>query len=215
VCGSCEYENGEYRRRYCADGSGVDASGGRCGHGAHGTVQAFPRGEMLVIPARTSSDCTGTIWSFRDDACEAGRLEGSNASFRSRATALRKYPSHPAPTLANPGDCRASPARRLRVLDRNSVVPKPAWATPAMISKAWACLRTSIFFRQSDARTNIRADLTASPHCIFASPAQSVSRSTRALRCRRRKRLTGSVSSFSTSCSEIACDIQVETRHSR
>ena len=73
VCGFCrEYENDEYRRRYCADGSGVDASGGRCGHGAHSTVQAFPRGAMLAIPARTSPGCTGTIWSFRDDACEAG-----------------------------------------------------------------------------------------------------------------------------------------------
>ena len=45
---------------------------------------------------------------------------------------------------------------------------KPAQATPAMISKAWACLRTSIFFRQSDAMTNVRADLMASRHWFLA-----------------------------------------------
>jgi hypothetical protein len=94
-------------------------------------------------------------------------------------------------------------------------VLKPAQATPAMISKAWACLRTSIFFRQSDAMTNVRADLMASRHCIFASPAQLASRSIRAWQCKRRSRLTESVASFRTSCSEVACEVQPKTRLSR
>jgi hypothetical protein len=91
-------------------------------------------------------------------------------------------------------------------------VLRAARTTPARISRAGACLRTSIVFRQLGARTNIRADLTASKRCIFASPVQLVSRWTRAWRCRRRKRLMESVSSFGTSCSEVTCEVQPESR---
>jgi hypothetical protein len=60
-------------------------------------------------------------------------------------------------------------------------VLKLAQAIPTMISKAWACLRTSIFFRQSHAMTNIPAGLMASRLCIFAAlPAQLASRLMRA-----------------------------------
>jgi hypothetical protein len=85
---------------------------------------------------------------------------------------------------------------------------KPALATPTMISQAWTCLRTSIFFRQSDAKTNTRFGLTASRLCILASPAQLVSRPMRAQQCKRRKQLMEPASSFSTSCSEVACEVQ-------
>jgi hypothetical protein len=105
-------------------------------------------------------------------------------------------------------NCRTSLAERLQVLHRNSVVMTPAQATPTKISKAWACLRTSIFFRQSDAMTNVRADLMASRHCIFAPPAQLASRSMRAWQCIRRKRLTEASASFRTSCGEVACEVQ-------
>ncbi len=54
----------------------------------------------------------------------------------------------------------------------------------------------------------------ASRHCIFASPAQQVSRSMRARQCKRRKRLSESASSLSTSCSEVAREVQPETQRS-
>jgi hypothetical protein len=79
-----------------------------------------------------------------------------------------------------------------------------------MFSKARACLRTSIFVRQSDARTNTRADLMASRSCILASPAQLVSRLMRAWQCKRRKRLIESLSSLSTSCSKVTCEVQAK-----
>ena len=115
----------------------------------------------------------------------------------------------------NPMNCRTSLAERFQIPHRNSVVLKPAQATPTMISKAWACLRTSIFFRQSGAKTNVRADLTASRHCIFAPPAQLASRSKRAWQCIRRRRLTEASASFRTSCSEVACEAQPKTRRLR
>ena len=119
------------------------------------------------------------------------------------------------PTHVNPLDCRLFPAERLKVLERDSGVLQPSRATRARISKALACLRTSISSRRSDARTNIRACLTASRRCIFASPALLRSRLTRALQCKRRKQPVESVSSSSTSCSEVACEAQPETRHYR
>jgi hypothetical protein len=85
---------------------------------------------------------------------------------------------------------------------------KPARATPTMISKAWACLRTSIFVPPSDARTNARVDLMVSRHCTLASPGQLASRLMRAQQCKRLKRLMESVSSFGTSRSEVACGVQ-------
>jgi hypothetical protein len=45
-----------------------------------------------------------------------------------------------------------------------------------MISKAWACLRTSTAFHRSDATTNDRARRMAGSRCIVASPARSISR---------------------------------------
>jgi hypothetical protein len=122
-----------------------------------------------------------------------------NASFRSHATAFRKYPSHSLPRLANPMDC----PERLRVLHRISVARKPAQATPTMISKAWACLRTSISVRRSDARTNTRADLMASCPCIFASLAQAISQLLRTQQRKRQKQLMKSASSLSTSAVKL------------
>ena len=191
VCDPCrEHENGDCHG-YRAGRSDVDASGKKCRHEALtaliGRFRApqcwqFPRGHRPVLSARF-----GRFETNREKPASFARKRAS-ASFRSRATALRKYRYRPAPTRVNPMGCRDCLAGRFQVLDRDSVVPKPASATPAMISKALACLRTSIFFRQSDARTNIRADLTASRHCIFASLAPSISRSTRASRRKRRER---------------------------
>ena len=122
-----------------------------------------------------------------------------NASFRSHATAFRKYPSHLLPRLANPMDC----PERFRVLHRISVARKPAQATPTMISKAWACLRTSTSVRRSGARTNTRADLMASCQCIFALLARAISRLLRTQQCKRQKRLMESASSLSTSAVKL------------
>ena len=155
---------------------------------------------MLMRPERgadmvRSRHCSVVSSAYRiaDSSCaDIARFDGRrrfetmpakpmpNATFRQRATALRKYPSYSVPTPVNLMDCRASRADRFQVHHRNSVVLKSAQPTPTMISKAWACLRTSIFIRQSDARTNTRADLMASRRCIFASPAQLVSRLMRA-----------------------------------
>ena len=75
---------------------------------ARGTVQAFPRAAVLAIPRGRRP-----ILQARFGRFETMRAKPApSASFRSRATALRKYRSHPVPTRANPGDCRVCPAQR-------------------------------------------------------------------------------------------------------
>ena len=75
-----------------------------------------------------------------------------------------------------------------------------ARATPAMISKVRACLRTSIFVRRSYARTNARVESGAPRYCIVGSLSQLAYRLTRTSQCKRRK-LIKSASSSSTLCS--------------
>ena len=72
----------------------------------------------------------------------------------------------------------------------------PPWATPATISKAWACLHTNTVVHRSDDRTtNAPADLTAPRRCIVVWPAHLESRLKRARQSKRPKRLM-EVSSF-------------------
>jgi len=68
----------------------------------------------------------------------------------------------------------------------------------------------AFFVRQSDARTNTRADLMASRHCIVASPAHSWYPDRRESSCngKRRKRLMESASSFSTHAVIVACEVE-------
>ena len=110
VCAPCrEHENGECRHCHRAYGADVDASEAGCRHAAITTQLGVRRNAVLAIPVRTSRGTMGAI-------CRLGTMPAKpapNASFRSHATAHRKYPSHSAPTPANPGDRRACPAETL------------------------------------------------------------------------------------------------------
>jgi hypothetical protein len=169
------------------------------------------------VPARRGAGYSRAdiVRLYRRDLVVSRRGLEPSESFRSHATALRKYRARLAPRRVNPWDRLISQAGRLSALDRASVVRQPARTIPVRISKARACLRTSIFVHRSDARTNSRADATASRHCISVSLARLAPRSMRALQRRRQRQLMKSVSSFRTSCSQVACVVQVETRHYR
>jgi hypothetical protein len=77
------------------------------------------------------------------------------------------------PTLASLGGCELSLERCLQSLPLKPAAQILLQATPTMIWKARACLRTSIVVHRSDGRTT--NDLAASmawSHCTVASPAQ-------------------------------------------
>src|SRR5258705_12898755 len=77
------------------------------------------------------------------------------------------------PRLARLGGCELSLERCSQPLHLKPAALIPLQATPTMIWKARACLRTSIFVHRSDGRTtNDLAGLMAWPHCTVVSAAQ-------------------------------------------
>jgi hypothetical protein len=77
------------------------------------------------------------------------------------------------PKLASPEGCELCLERCLQPLHLKPAALIPLRATPTMIWKVRACLRTSIFVHRSDGRTtNDHVDPMASRHCIVVSPGR-------------------------------------------